>query len=100
MWPSRCREGRRSRRPTSSRSSLPLDVLINVSVAKHHEGTEFACVLKNAMGALTYGHLPVLPLRPRQGRLVRGRGVPVAVRGGPQSRCENPTSPSPMPRRS
>jgi uncharacterized protein (DUF362 family) len=34
---------------------LAVDVLINVSVAKHHEGTEFACVLKNAMGAVTYG---------------------------------------------
>jgi uncharacterized protein (DUF362 family) len=30
------------------------DVLINVSVAKDHEGTRYACVLKNAMGALTY----------------------------------------------
>ena len=29
------------------------DVLINVSVAKDHEGTRYACVLKNAMGALT-----------------------------------------------
>jgi uncharacterized protein (DUF362 family) len=34
---------------------LAVDVFINVSVAKHHEGTEFACVLKNAMGAITYG---------------------------------------------
>jgi uncharacterized protein (DUF362 family) len=34
---------------------LAVDVLINVSVAKHHEGTNYACVLKNAMGALTYG---------------------------------------------
>jgi uncharacterized protein (DUF362 family) len=34
---------------------LAVDVLINVSVAKHHEGTDFACVLKNAMGAITYG---------------------------------------------
>mgnify|MGYP001572550797 CR=1 FL=1 len=34
---------------------LAVDVFINVSVAKHHEGTEFACVLKNAMGAVTYG---------------------------------------------
>jgi len=30
------------------------DVLINVSVAKDHDGTRYACVLKNAMGALTY----------------------------------------------
>lgn len=30
------------------------DVLINVAVAKDHEGTRYACVLKNAMGALTY----------------------------------------------
>jgi len=34
---------------------LTVDVLINVSVAKHHEGTHYACTLKNAMGALTYG---------------------------------------------
>jgi len=34
---------------------LDADVLINVSVAKDHEGTRYACVLKNAMGALTYG---------------------------------------------
>ena len=34
---------------------LAVDVLINVSVAKHHEGTNYACTLKNAMGALTYG---------------------------------------------
>jgi len=34
---------------------LAVDVFINVSVVKHHEGTEFACVLKNAMGAITYG---------------------------------------------
>jgi len=34
---------------------LAADVLINVSVAKDHEGTRYACVLKNAMGALTYG---------------------------------------------
>lgn len=34
---------------------LAVDVFINVSVAKHHEGTGFACVLKNAMGAVTYG---------------------------------------------
>jgi uncharacterized protein (DUF362 family) len=34
---------------------LAVDVFINISVAKHHEGTEFACVLKNAMGAITYG---------------------------------------------
>jgi uncharacterized protein (DUF362 family) len=34
---------------------LTADVLINVSVAKDHEGTRYACVLKNAMGALTYG---------------------------------------------
>lgn len=33
---------------------LSAEVLINVSVAKDHEGTRFACVLKNAMGALTY----------------------------------------------
>jgi len=33
---------------------LSADVLINVSVAKDHDGTRFACVLKNAMGALTY----------------------------------------------
>ena len=33
---------------------LAADVLINVSVAKDHEGTRYACVLKNAMGALTY----------------------------------------------
>jgi uncharacterized protein (DUF362 family) len=37
------------------REFLTVDVLINVSVAKHHEGTNYACVLKNAMGALTYG---------------------------------------------
>lgn len=34
---------------------LGADVVINVSVAKDHEGTRYACVLKNAMGALTYG---------------------------------------------
>jgi len=34
---------------------LAVDVVINVSVAKDHEGTRYACVLKNAMGALTYG---------------------------------------------
>jgi len=34
---------------------LAAEVLINVSVAKDHEGTRYACVLKNAMGALTYG---------------------------------------------
>jgi uncharacterized protein (DUF362 family) len=34
---------------------LAVDVLVNVSVAKHHEGTNYACTLKNAMGALTYG---------------------------------------------
>jgi len=34
---------------------LTVDVLINVSVAKHHEGANYACILKNAMGALTYG---------------------------------------------
>jgi len=34
---------------------LAADVLVNVSVAKDHEGTRYACVLKNAMGALTYG---------------------------------------------
>ena len=34
---------------------LTVDVLINVSVAKHHEGTNYACTLKNTMGALTYG---------------------------------------------
>jgi len=34
---------------------LAVDALVNVSVAKHHEGTEYACVLKNAMGAITYG---------------------------------------------
>jgi uncharacterized protein (DUF362 family) len=33
---------------------LAADILVNVSIAKHHEGTEYACVLKNAMGALTY----------------------------------------------
>lgn len=33
---------------------LSVDVLVNVSVVKHHERTEFAAVLKNAMGALTY----------------------------------------------
>jgi uncharacterized protein (DUF362 family) len=33
---------------------LAADVLINVSVAKDHEGTRYAGVLKNAMGALTY----------------------------------------------
>ena len=32
---------------------LAADVLINVSVAKDHDGTRYACVLKNAMGALT-----------------------------------------------
>ena len=36
------------------REFLSADVLINVSVAKDHEGTRYACVLKNAMGALTY----------------------------------------------
>jgi len=34
---------------------LAVDALINVSVVKHHEGTNYACILKNAMGALTYG---------------------------------------------
>jgi uncharacterized protein (DUF362 family) len=34
---------------------LTADVLINLAVAKHHEGTNYACTLKNAMGALTYG---------------------------------------------
>jgi uncharacterized protein (DUF362 family) len=33
---------------------LAADVLINVAVAKHHEGTNYACTLKNAMGALAY----------------------------------------------
>ena len=46
--------GQALRKAEIIREFLSVDVLINVSVAKDHEGTRYACVLKNAMGALTY----------------------------------------------
>jgi uncharacterized protein (DUF362 family) len=45
--------GKALKRTDLIKEYLTADVLVNVSVVKHHEGTEFACVLKNAMGALT-----------------------------------------------
>jgi uncharacterized protein (DUF362 family) len=36
------------------RELLEVDVLINVSIAKDHEGTRFSGILKNMMGAATY----------------------------------------------
>jgi uncharacterized protein (DUF362 family) len=46
--------GQALRKAEVIREFFSADVLINVSVAKDHEGTRFACVLKNAMGALSY----------------------------------------------
>ncbi len=46
--------GKALRKAEVVKELLAADVLVNVSVAKDHEGTRYACVLKNAMGALTY----------------------------------------------
>ena len=36
------------------RDLFEVDVFINISIAKHHDGTEFSCILKNMMGALPH----------------------------------------------
>lgn len=36
------------------RELFEVDVFINVSIAKHHTGTNFSCILKNMMGALPH----------------------------------------------
>ncbi len=36
------------------RDLLDVDVFINASITKHHEGTGFSCILKNMMGALPH----------------------------------------------
>ena len=36
------------------KEALEVDILVNLSIAKDHEGTRFSAVLKNMMGALTY----------------------------------------------
>jgi uncharacterized protein (DUF362 family) len=36
------------------RDLFEIDTFINVSIAKHHQGTGFSCILKNMMGALPH----------------------------------------------
>lgn len=47
-------KGRSLKKAEIVQEVLEVDVLINVSIAKDHEGTRFSAVLKNMMGALPY----------------------------------------------
>jgi len=47
-------KGRSLKKAEIIKESLEVDVLVNISIAKDHEGTRFSGVLKNMMGALPY----------------------------------------------
>jgi uncharacterized protein (DUF362 family) len=47
-------KGRSLKKAEIIKETLEVDVLVNVSIAKDHEGTRFSAILKNMMGALPY----------------------------------------------